>query len=253
MHSWSTIRTVCAILLLLPLIHLAYLMSREMLATLEVSPQAWAAEVEAYAEADQSIELPVDPVLVIGGRQVKLWRGLEDLLSPRPVLMRGLGDATVDDITHYHARLIGYYRPGALVLLPGTGEFHIRDNKSAQELVTAIRKLVELDASYGVARQYHVFVPIKTPLYPEDYAKIDEVSGLLAQWSKVQPQLSVLDPNPLLTVKNGSPNPDFFRLDGVNLNEQGYLRLSLLLKNSLQAAGARAYASHKEPGAPASG
>ncbi|MBP6725062.1 MAG: hypothetical protein KA137_09480 [Halioglobus sp.] len=244
MYSWSTIRTICAILLLLPLIHLAYLMSREMLATLEVSPQAWAAEVETYAEADQSTRLPVEPVLVIGGRQVKLWRGLDDLLSPKPVLMRGLGDATVDDITHYHARLIAYYQPAALVLLPGIGEFHIRDNKSAQELVTAIRKLVELDASYGVARQYYVFVPIKTPLYPEDYTKIDEVSRLLEEWSQAQPQLSVLDPNPLLTVRNSSPNPDFFRLDGVNLNEQGYLRLSLLLKDSLQAAGVGAYGSH---------
>ncbi len=59
MYSWSTIRTICAILLLIPLIHLAYLMSGEMLATLEVSPQAWAAEVEAYAQADQSTKLPV--------------------------------------------------------------------------------------------------------------------------------------------------------------------------------------------------
>jgi len=244
MYSWSTIRTICAILLLIPLIHLAYLMSGEMLATLEVSPQAWAAEVEAYAEADQSTRLPVAPVLVIGGRQVKLWRGLEDLLSPRPVLMRGLGDATVDDIAHFHARLVAHYQPGALVLLPGTGEFHIRDNKSAQELVTAIRKLVELDASYGVARQYYVFVPIKTPLYPEDYAKIDEVRRLLEDWSQAQPLVSILDPNPLLAVKSGNPNPDFFRVDGVNLSDQGYLRLSLLLKDSLQEPGVAAYGSH---------
>jgi len=244
MYSWSTIRTICAILLLIPLIHLAYLMSRELLATLEVSPTAWAAEVEAYAEADRSSKLPVEPVLVIGGRQVKLWAGLEDLLSPRPVLMRGLGDAIVDDVNHFHARLVAHYQPAALVLLPGTSEFHIRDNKSAQELVTAIRKLVELDASYGVARQYYVFVPIKTPLYPEDYRKIDEVRGQLESWSQGQSRLSILDPNPLLAVRNGNPNPDFFRLDGVNLNDGGYLRLSLLLKDSLQAAGIGAYGSH---------
>jgi len=243
MYSWNTIRTICAVLLLIPIIHLAYLMSGEMLATLDVSPQAWAAEVEAYTEAAQSTQLPLEPVLVVGGRQVKLWRGLDNLLRPRAVLMRGLGDATVDDITHYHAQLIGHYRPGALVLLPGTSEFHIRDNKSAPELVKSMRKLVELDASYGVARQYYVFVPIKTPLYPEDYAKIDEVGGLLEQWSQAQPQLSVLDPNPLLAVSNGTPNPDFFRPDGVNLNEQGYLRLSVLLKNSLQPSDAGGQAS----------
>jgi hypothetical protein len=215
-----------------------------MLATLDVSHEAWAAEVEAYAEADQSAQLPVEPVVVIGGRQVKLWQGLEDLLRPRPVLMRGLGDATVDDIIHYHSQLIAYYQPGAVVLLPGPSEFHIRDNKSAQELVTAIRKLVELDESYDVARQYYVFAPVKTPLYPKDYAKIDEVTRLLEQWAQAQPQVTVLDANNLLSLRDGTPNPDFFRLDGVNLNEHGYLRLSVLLQNSLRPVDAAgAYAS----------
>jgi hypothetical protein len=81
-------------------------------------------------------------------------------------------------------------------------------------------------------------------LYPEDYAKIDEVRRLLEDWSQAQPLVSILDPNPLLAVKSGNPNPDFFRLDGVNLSEQGYLRLSLLLKDSLQEPGVAAYGSH---------
>jgi len=87
MYSWNTVRTICAVLLLIPIIHLAYLMSGEMLATLDGSPQAWAAEVEAYTEAAQSTQLPLEPVLVVGGRQVKLWRGLDNLLRPRAVLI----------------------------------------------------------------------------------------------------------------------------------------------------------------------
>jgi len=159
------------------------------------------------------------------------------------VLMRALGDATVDDITQYHAELIGYYQPSALVLLPGTSEFHIRDNKSAQELATAIRKLVELDESYDVARQYYVFAPIKTPRFPEDYGKIDEVTRLLEQWARAQPQVTVLDVNPLLALKGGSPNPDFFRLDGVYLNEHGSVRISVLLQDSMKQNEGEALAS----------
>ena len=198
MYSWNAIRTFCAVLLLLPIVHLAYLVSRDMLASMDTSPEAWADEVAAYTAADQSSQLPLEPVVILGGRQVKLWTGLEDLLSPRPVLMRGLGNATVEDITHYHSELVSHYQPSALVLLPGPSEFHIRDNKSAEELVTAISNLVELDESYGVARQYYVFAPIKTPLYTEDYAKIDRVTGLLQQWAQEQtagpysrPQLAV--------------------------------------------------------------
>lgn len=234
MYSWNAVRTFCAVLLLLPLIHLAYLVSQDMRASLDTSPEAWADEVAAYEAIDQSTQLPLQPVVILGGRQVKLWPGLEDLLSPRPVLMRGLGNATVEDITHYHAELVSHYQPSALVLLPGPSEFNIRDSKSAEELVAAIRELIELDESYGVARKYYVFAPIKTPLYPGDHAKIDRATSLLEKWAQGQPQVSILDPNPLLTQRTGAPNPDFFRIDGVNLNEHGYLRISVLLQNSLK-------------------
>jgi hypothetical protein len=243
MYSWNAVRTFCAVLLLLPIVHLAYLVSQDMLASMENSPEAWAEEVAAYEAADQSTQLPLQPIVILGGRQVKLWHGLEDLLSPRPVLMRGLGDATIEDITHYHAELVSHYQPSALVLLPGPSEFHIRDSKSAEELVTAISNLVELDESYAVARAYLVFAPIKTPLYPKDYEKIDRVTNLLRQWAQERPQVSILDPNALLSRANGTPNPDFFRIDGVNLNEHGYLRLSVLLQNSLQQEQPEAYAA----------
>lgn len=234
MYSWKTIRTVFTVLLLIPIVHLAFLASRDVAAKLDTSPTAWEDEVNAYAEAYEGAPLPENPIVVLGGRRVKLWSGLEGLLRPRPVLMLGLGDATVDDITYYHAQLVGYFQPSAVVLFPGNSEFHIRDNKSAQELAAAIRKLVELDQSYSATRSYYIFVPIKSPLYPEDYAKIDEVARLLESWTRYQPRINILDANSLLARKDGSPDPDFFRMDGSNLNEHGYLRVSVLLQDRLR-------------------
>lgn len=234
MYSWNTIRTVCAVLLLVPVIHLVYLVSRDMLAAMDTSPQAWAKEVSEFTEIDQSRSLPVDPVVVVGGRGVKLWQGLEDLLAPREVLMRGLGDATINDITHYHSQLISFYRPSAVVVLPGNSEFHIRDNKSAEELVDAIRELVELDQSLQAQRQFYAFSPIRTPLYSSDYPKIEEATRLLKHWAESEPGVTIMDANPLLSTRRGGPNPDFFRGDGVNLNEHGYLRLSLMLERQLK-------------------
>jgi lysophospholipase L1-like esterase len=229
------------VLLLIPIVHLVYLVSQDTMAALDTSPQAWADEVEAYLQADQSTSLPSDPIVVIGDRGVKLWRGLEDILAPQPVLMRGLGGATVNDITHYHSQLISFYRPSAVVLLPGVNEFHVRDNKSAPELASAIRKLVDLDLSYEPARQFYVIAPIKNPLYPGDHGKIDQVTQLLQDWAGAMPQVTIVDANSLLSRANGQPNPDNFRMDGVNLNEHGYLRLSLLLQERLEEEKATLY------------
>jgi len=235
MYSWNAIRTTCTVLLLLPLVHLAYLMSMDAVATMNSSPEAWERELEAYSAEDSRTLLPVKPILVVGGRGVKLWRNLEELLAPRPVLFRGLGDAVVEDITANYTRLIGYYQPDTVVLLPGNSEFHLRDHKSAEELVAAIRELVELDASYRTTRRFYVFTPVKTIWRPQDHATIDEAAQRLNAWARTQPQIVILDANLLLSGPDGRPAAYFFRSDGINLNEHGFLRLSMLLYTQVEA------------------
>ena len=83
MLSWNTTRTVCAVLLLIPLVHLVYLVASDTMAILDPSPEAWADEIRAYDRYDSVHQLPEDPILVIGGHRVKLWPGLEDLLARR--------------------------------------------------------------------------------------------------------------------------------------------------------------------------
>lgn len=233
MYSWKTTRTVCAVLLLIPLIHLVYLIASETMASLDPSPRAWADEIDAFAQADSKGHLPDDPILVIGGHRVKLWRGLEDLLSPRPVLMRGVGNATVNDIFYNYERLVGFYQPETVVLLPSHSEFHIREYKSAEDMAQAVKQLVELDLSHDVTRRFYVFSPLKTPLYPQDSPKIDKTQHLLQDWAATDERIVILDVNQLLRGKNGPPKPDFYRSDGINLNEHGYLRLSMLLQQQL--------------------
>jgi hypothetical protein len=231
MYSWKTIRTVAALLLLIPIVHLAYLVSRETLLTLNNSPETWASEVEAYARIDQKEQHPVDPMVIVGGRRVALWDDLDDLLAPMPVLRRNLGDATTNDIIYYYKTLIGFYQPHSVVLFPGESEFHIRDNKTAQQLVDAIRELVELDLSHGVTQHFYVFSPLKTPLHRANNAKIEETSRLLKNWAGGLDKVEILDANVLLSDKNGLAKPGYFRNDGVNLNEHGYVRVSMMLRS----------------------
>jgi len=234
MYSWKNIRAICAVLLLLPVVHLAYLVSRDALAILDASPSAWAAEMRAYAKADQKLSRVHEPLIVVGGQRVKLWRDLPDILAPREVLMRGLGDATVNDILYYYDRLIGYHYPQTLVVLPGNSEFHIRDGKSAEELFDSIVALAEVDANQGSTRHLYIFTPIKTPRHPADNDKIDKVSRMLREWGSRDERIAVLDANRLLSKRDGDANPSFYRSDGINLNDQGYLRLSMMLLDQVE-------------------
>ena len=116
----------------------------------------------------------------------------------------------------------------------GNSEFHVRDNKSAEDLVTAIRDLVELDVSYNITRRFYIFTPVKTLLRPQDHATIARATQLLEVWEKTDEHIVILDVNPLLSGSDGLPRDSYFRGDGVNLNEHGYLRLSMLLLTELE-------------------
>jgi lysophospholipase L1-like esterase len=230
MYSWTTIRTAAAVLLLIPIVHLVYLVSRETIATLDESPEVWADEVAAYSRLDQRGKLPKDPVVIVGGRRVSLWRDLEDVLAPMAVLNRAIGDGTTNDIRYYYQRLIGFYRPHSVVLLPGESEFHIRESKSAGEMVQAIRQLVEMDLSHGITQHFYVISPLKTPLYRSNNYKIDETTRLLKAWAGPLDDVEIIDANTLLSDRDGNAKPAYYRSDGVHLNEHGYVRLSIMLR-----------------------
>lgn len=233
MYSWKAIRNLCLALLLIPIGHFAWLVAQDTLQTMQNSPTAWEDEMRAYTRADQRAALPDQPVLVVGGRRVKLWQGLPELLAPQPVLMRGLGGAIVEDIAYYYDRLIGFYRPATVVLLPGNSEFHLRDHKDAPALVAAIADLEQNDARLRENGRFVVFVPVKSPFYAEDYGTIDQARQRLQAWAEKRSRVTVLDPNPLLQDLAGKPSGRYFRPDGMHLNDQGYARLGLLLKDAL--------------------
>jgi len=236
MYSWRTIRVVCFVLLLLPIVHLAHLVSTSTLATLNPSAEAWAPEVEAYVAQDTQSALPQAPIVVIGGKRVKLWHDLARDLAPRPVLMRGLGDAIVEDLIFYYQRLVVFYQPSAVVLVPGNSEFFIRDSKSADELVSAILEMVALDAYHAPTRPFYIFAPLKTPLRPQDYPVIEAVTSRLAIMAGSNSKIVLLDGNDRLTDATGTPQARYFRSDGTALNEHGYLRLTELLRGALPSS-----------------
>ena len=233
MYQWKTLRAFAVVLLCLPLVHVTYLIARDVTAYLDPSPAAWASELERIIALDLQTSLPEHPVLVVGGQRVRLWRDLPARLAPLPTLMRPLGDATLEDITHYYDRLVAYYRPRVLVIVPSYADLHVRDSKSPDDLRDAARTLLELDAGYGTTDWRVLLVPLMTPLHPEDDEPIRAMSRLAKALEGELPRLTVVDPNRLLTDTRGRPNPAFYRSDGINLNDEGYARASLALVQAL--------------------
>jgi hypothetical protein len=237
MFAWKSLRAGVTLLLCLPLLHAGYLLSQEFSSYIDPSPEVWARELQTIISEDQVASLPESPLLVTGGLRVRLWESLPAALQPVPTLLRPLGDATLEDLSHHYDRLIGFYRPQALIIVPSYADLHLRSEKNAEEFLDALRALLEIDREYGITEHRYVLVPFKTLLHPEDDARIDAIARKLSQLARKTEQLTVINPNLLLLDDAGRPDPDFYRGDGVNLNDAGYARLTLLLRSQLEKDG----------------
>lgn len=237
MYSWKSLRTAATFLICLPLLHAGLLLSREFSSYIDPSPTVWNSNLQQIVTQDQAMSLPESPILISGGQRVHLWQNLAPTLQPRNVLLRPLGDATLEDLAYHYDRIIGFYRPETLILVPSYADLHLRSNKTADQFAAALENLLTIDSDYGTTRHRYVLVPIKTMLHPDDHVRIDRIATKLERIASTQEHVSIIDPNPLLSGDAGGPDPDFYRGDGVNLNDAGYARLTALLRTRLERDG----------------
>ena len=235
MYSWKTLSRLGVALLCLPLLHLAYLAWGAYAAMSNPSPDTWKPALQRIIDQDQGLRLPSAPVLVTGGHSARLWTDLPAAISERPTLLRPLGGATLEDISYHYDRLIGYYRPSVLIVVPSYSDLHLRDEKTPESLVEALSALLSRNTALAVTSRRYVVIPTKTLLHPHDDERIDEMARASRMLARSLPFTAVLDPNPLLATRDGEPNPAYFRSDGINLNDEGYAVLSAMVRKQLIA------------------
>lgn len=233
MYDWKSLKTLCIVLLCLPLVHGVWLAWSAYASLADPSPKTWEPQMQAIVDADEQLRLPSAPIVVTGGHSVRLWRGLPTAVPERPALLRPLGGATIEDLTHHYNRLIGYYRPSVLIVVPSYSELHLRDEKTPERLATALAALLQRNLAIAVTSQRYIIMPTKTLLHPHDDERIDAMAGAARTLARSLPLTTVLDPNPLLAGATGTPNPDYFRSDGINLNDEGYAVLSDMVRAQL--------------------
>jgi hypothetical protein len=237
MFEWRHLRSLAALLLCLPILHVTVLLAASLDRYLDPSPAVWDAALAEIIARDMQSSLPDDPIVVVGGQRVRLWTDLSRRLYPLPTLLRPLGDATLEDLSHHFDRLAAFYRPRVLIVFPGYADLHLRDAKSPKEFRSAASELLSIDESYGGSSLRILLVPLMTPLHPGDDARIREMARLAEALEGEHPRLVALDANGLLGTPDGRPDPAYFQLDGINLNRDGYARVALLIEEVLRREG----------------
>jgi hypothetical protein len=235
MYSWTRLRRILVVLLFLPVAHFVLRVTVDYRDVLNPAPTVWESEVSSIELRRNLNPVEGPPLVIIGGRQAKLWSGLENILFPMAVLNNGIGSANIDDVLYYFDRLVRPYQPRAVLMIPGPSDFIMRDDKSPDEFMLMLRGLSNYVIRMDGEPHFYVITLNKWPRFPGYWGIVDTVNGRMEKWADQQPRVTLIDTRPLFEQRGGMPMRQMFSPDGINLNDWGYMQLSLSLRQQLNA------------------
>ncbi|MBE6233531.1 MAG: hypothetical protein E7118_03545 [Bacteroidales bacterium] len=191
-------------------------------------------ELAAKAAADSRSELDV---VFFGSSSIRLWKGLEEMMSPLSVVNRGYGGATVRDILVNYDRIMAHYSPKAFVVFCDND---ICGNKGLD--LSAVGVLDHYRLLFNRLAKDYPGVPVYflSWKYSECRASLRKtqklVNDMMADYAASDPQVTFVDVNSTLLMPDGNVNQALFESDALHINREGYLLWTSVLKPHLLEA-----------------
>jgi lysophospholipase L1-like esterase len=187
-------------------------------------------EIRAFKHQD-SISFPKkDGILFIGSSSIRLWGDLEQRFADEPIIKRGVGGSTLEQLVDYYTPYIMVpYHPRKVFIY--AGENDIAAGKSAQFVADEFIKLwPTIRKELPKAEIY--FMSIKpSPVRAKFYAEVYKANNLIKAYLKYKPKSHYVDLVPAI-YKPGTTAPDssLFKGDYLHLNPKGYDKWEVVLK-----------------------
>lgn len=159
-------------------------------------------------------------ILFIGSSSFRMWNDLQEDFPERPLINRGFGGSTLDDVLMYKDEIIKPYAPRQVVIYCGENDLA---NGASPEKVTS--NFVTL---FNYIRQNFpeasvVFVSIKpSPSRKNILDNVRKANGSIREFIKKQKSAAFVDVFSLMLDKNGNFREELFIEDRLHMNRKGY-------------------------------
>lgn len=179
-------------------------------------------EINYYRQADTVEELPENPILFIGSSSIKNWKNMDSAFAGYPILNRGFGGSTFDDVINYADDVILKYDPKQIIIYCGENDFAAVDTITPEIVFSRFVNLI------AVIRNKYPDVPVvyislkPSPAKTNMMHKIIAFNTMVAIYVSQQNNMVFANVySPMLTPE-GQPDTSYFFTDKLHMNEKGY-------------------------------
>lgn len=201
------------------------------------SEAEWIKRYEDYImtlveKSDADTEKDID-VLFFGSSSIRLWKDLDEMMSPLKVVNRGYGGASIRDIHYNYDRVLADYNPKAFVIFCDNDICGNENDLTVGEVYDHYRLLFQrLEKDYPGIPVF--FLSWK---YSELRAGLRDkqqlVNGVMKDFAAKSTQVTYVDVNSTLLKDDGDVNSELFESDNLHINRDGYLLWTSVLKPQL--------------------
>ena len=195
-------------------------------------PDRFSREIKAFMEWDLKNTFPEDAILFVGSSSIYKW-STREVFPDHPVINRGISGAYISDINYYIRAIVLKYRPKIIIFYAGEndiagGKNPGRVQKDFENFSTYINKILP--------KTKIVFLALKPTLTRINFwSKMHGLNREIKDIASMKDYLYYIDSESLMLDEEGQPRFEYFRGDGLHLNEKGYGLWQKEIKKLLEA------------------
>jgi lysophospholipase L1-like esterase len=178
-------------------------------------------EVRRFEEGDSVGLPPAGAIVCTGSSSMKGWHAtIREDLAPLPVIPRGFGGSTMNDLLYYADRLVVVYRPRAVVVYEGDNDIGL--GIPPEKVAATFKAFVEkVHAKLPETRIY--VLSIKPSISRWDLWKnMQAANALIKAECDKDKLLTYVDVAASMLDQSGQPRKDLYQKDNLHLVRKGY-------------------------------
>ncbi len=179
-------------------------------------------EIKAFKHQDSMHFPPKNEILFVGGSSFRLWTDVKKYFPKYPIINRGFGGATLEDLINYAGDIIYPYYPKQTVIYCGENDLAYSDTVTADIVLNRFKKLFERIRN-ELPNENIVYISIKpSPSRAALIPKMEAANSLILTFLNSQRNAAFVDIfHPMLN-PDGTPMKYYFKKDNLHLNARGY-------------------------------
>jgi lysophospholipase L1-like esterase len=189
-------------------------------------------EIAAFEKWDHQNAVPKNGILFVGSSTIRLWQ-TADAFPNLPVINRGFGGSTADDVNYFADRIVFKYKPRLIVFYAGDNDIAAgRSPEKVFDDIETFRK--QLRDCLPDTRL--IYLPIKpSPARWKLWPQMQKVNANLKAVADKANNVTYVETATPILGPDGQPRNELFRDDGLHLNAKGYELWNRILSSHIRS------------------